>query len=149
MVKRTQIAYGLLLTGVSLLLTAAIAPGIAYARYDTAVRWNTVVETAQDPVITPLQPPILSGSVRTLGFTLTETVTDPVCSVEFLSSDQEFTAYTEDNLLITVRENTVTVAMVQTQPPAGTYRLVITWQAEGAAEQHTAAATFFINYSDV
>lgn len=148
MAKRTQIAYGLLLTGASLLLTLAVAPGNTYARYDTAVTWNTLVGTVQDPVITPLNPPILSESVRTLGFTLAESVTDPVCSIEFLSADQEFTAYTGDNLQVTVQGTSLTIAMVQTQPPAGTYRLVITWQAEDAAEQQTAAVTFFINYSD-
>lgn len=149
MARKTQIAYGLLLIGAALLVSLTVAPGITYARYHTAVGWNTVIGMTQNPAISSPDTPILTKNVRELEFTLAEGVAEPLCAIEILTAAEGYTAYTAENLTATVAENSVIVQLGQTLPPAGTYRLVITWQAEETAEAQTAAVTFFINYSDV
>lgn len=148
MARKYTIAYGLLLVAV-LLLSLALLPGRAYARYDTAVGWNTVIIGPQDPVVTGPELPVLTASNQTLEFILSDEVKDPELSLETLLADQSFAIYDNGGMTVIQSDTTVTIQLEQVRPPAGTYRLVITWENEETAETETAAVTFFINYSDV
>lgn len=149
MPKKTIIAYRLLLIAATLLLSLALLPEQAYARYDTAIYWNTVVSGAQDPIVTGPEMPIFTQDNGTLEFTLPEEIKDPQYSVEVLSADQSYTPIIIEGMTIFQSGNTVRLQMAEMLLPAGTYRLVISWQTEGTAETQTTAVTFFINYSDV
>lgn len=149
MARKLTIAYGLLLVTVLLVLSLALSPGRTYARYDKAVGWNTVISGPQDPAITGPQIPVLTMHTPNLKFILSDEVKNPVLSLETLLADQSFVAYEADGLTMSQSEHTVTIRLNASQPPAGTYRLVVTWENEETAETETAAVTFFINYSDV
>ncbi len=148
MTKKRKIAYGLLLTVATLLLSLALLPGQAYARYDTAIYWNMVVNGIKDPAIAGPEDPVITMDNKTLEFTLSEGVKDPTFTVEVLSSDQTYTPVIVEGMMISQAGNTVKLQIAELLLPAGTYRLVINWKIEETAETKTAAATFFINYSD-
>ena len=143
---QTKIKYGLLLMAAILLLSVAMLPQPSLARYNTTVSWNTVIAAEEDPAVTPIGTPIFTGS--SLTFRLTEGVTDPTCSIEKMMADQSYSQFSAGSLTATVVGDTVVIQKGTVSPPAGTYRLVITWQTEETAEVQTAAVTFFVNYSD-
>lgn len=147
MTKNCILAYGLLLVVVCLLLSLALLPGRAYARYETVVGWNTVIPGPINDLVYGPQLPVLTPETPTLHYELAQEVEHPKLTLEKLTPDG-FMAY-DGTLTATLSGYTVTVAMGDHRPPAGTYRLVLNWETEGAAEIQTTAVTFFINYSDV
>ena len=153
MTRKYQIAYGALLIVVVLLLSFVLTPEQAYARYQAAVCWNTVVNMETDSLVTTPDPPILTKESGRLFVTLPEGVTNPECTIEVLSADQGFIAYHADNVMaVPTDNNTVIVVLGETLPPAGTYKLVVTWKTgeeEETAVIERADLTFFINYSGV
>ena len=110
---------------------------MGYAKYDLP-----------KPGVMILCYPVITMDNKTLEFTLSEDVKDPTFTVEVLSSDQTYTPVIVEGMMISQAGNTVKLQIAELLLPAGTYRLVINWKIEETAETKTAAATFFINYSE-
>ena len=144
--KNRILFHGLLLVAF-LLLSLALTPSRAYARYETAVGWNTVIAGPANALVAVPQTPILSPDFPTLRFELAQSVEQPELFLQKLTPDG-YMAY-DGTLTAILSDHTVTVSMGDHRPPAGTYRLVLNWEAEGTAEIQSTAVTFFINYSDV
>ena len=164
-------AYGLLLAAIMLLCVAS-GIGSTHARFVTATSWNTVLSTETGQELAANIQPILSGSIRTLEFSVSDTLQNAGAqySIERLTADGSYEPFEEAALTVVYANGMVTVTLVEVTPPPGTYRLVATWtmaeteqteetetiedteqsqETEQTEETvHTATATFFINYSD-
>lgn len=154
MQKRSAILYGLLLLALLLGLVMLLLVGNAYARYDTTVLWNTVIsppDTGQQMVVAG--SPILQKAGDTLQFTLSEELQNQE-NIQYTLLYWSAGGYTEcqTTLFVTPQEGSVTLTLTDTTPKPGTYRLVATWEGDPNTNtqgtEQTAAATFFINYSD-
>ena len=152
--KRKTIVYGLLLLALLPGLLTLLLVGDAYARYDTTVLCNTVIsppDTSQ--LIVAASPPILQKAGDTLQFTLSEELQN-LESVQYSLMVWSAEGYTDcsTTLTVTPQEGNVTLTLTDTTPPPGAYRLVATWEGDPNTNtqgtEQTAAATFFINYSD-
>lgn len=144
------------------LLLAALLPAIflmlvgdTYARYDTTIRWNTVISPSTGQQIKAPDYPVLSKAGDALTFTLSEEIAAQegvTYALESLSQDGTYALFETESLTVSTAEKTATVTLTDATPPPGTYRLTATWTiaATEATEEttHTATATFFINYSD-
>lgn len=142
--RKTKTLYGLFLLTVVCAATLVLFTGRAYARYNTAAGWNTVIGDTQSSQIRCAGEPILSTKQKTLVFSPPSGAEVQTYHVERMASDGTYVAYTD--LDVRQTDGAITVAIGQQTPPAGTYRLHITWSTDGT--QTTASATFFINYSD-
>ena len=139
--KKT-IIYGLLLSVAMLLLCAAVFPGDTYARYNTCAGWNTVINASGNTL------PVLTENTRTLTLPFSEIAENAACSIERMQGDGTFTIYADAGLTASLAGESVQIHMGDAHPPAGTYRVVITWASEDAELVSTETATFFVNYSD-
>lgn len=140
--KKRKIIYGLLLSGAIFLLCAAIAPGDAYARYNTCAGWNTVINASGNAL------PVLTENTKTLTLPFAETTENAVCSIQRMQGDGTFANYEDAGLTASLAGEGVQIHMGDGLPPAGTYRVVVTWASEDAESVSTETATFFVNYSD-
>lgn len=152
--KRKTIVYGLLLLALLPGLLTLLLVGDAYARYDTTVLWNTVIsppDTGQQMVA--VGPPILQKAGDTLQFTLSAELQNRE-NIQYTLMYWSSGGYTDcrTTLAVTPQEGNVTLTLTDTAPKPGAYRLVATWEGDPNTNtqgtEQTAAATFFINYSD-
>lgn len=142
MTEKRKILYGLLLCGIFLLLSALIAPGKAYARYNTSASWNTVINAPSG--ITP----VLTEDNAILAFPLPEATGEVTFAIQKMGADGSYLDHTQENLTILSEGDNVQIHLGKPLPPAGTYRLVITEISEDAESTFVEMVTFFVNYSD-
>lgn len=142
MTEKRKILYGLLLCGMFLSLSALMVPGKAYARYNTGASWNTVINAPSGIL------PVLTEDNEVLTFPLPEATGEVVFAIQKMQTDGTYVEYTKGSLTAHLEGERVQIHLGKTLPPAGTYRLVITWTSEDAEPASVETVTFFINYSD-
>ena len=142
MTIKRKILYGLLLFGVLLLLCVVVAPGKAYARYNAAASWNTVVNAPSGFL------PVLTEDNTTLTYSFPEATSDTIVAIQKMQKDGSYSDYTGEGLTVQSEGENIQIHMGEDNPPAGTYRMVITWKSEDADSASVETVTFFVNYSD-
>lgn len=139
--KRVKlISYWAVLTLLILTACLILSIGQANARYVDTKVWNTLISPGDGSQTTG----ILTSRDDELRYPLEQTPSE--LSFELLSVDENDTVYfsrTDAPVQTEQTQDTLTLRLGEELPPAGTYRLTLTW-ADGETER----IIFFINYSD-